>query len=109
MCQGAQQTFPHLLGVLFQPETALRIEGSISPTPPCGDEETEDQKGIITGLRLHSEAGVAGAGLSGVSLCAFSFASCPLEAVAGGLAGGWGRKEGRKSAGEDSRVSWTAS
>lgn len=44
MCQGAQQTFPHLLGVLFQPETALRIGGSISPTHPCGGEEAEDQE-----------------------------------------------------------------
>ena len=33
MCQGAQQTFPHLLGVLFHPETALRIEVSIPPLP----------------------------------------------------------------------------
>lgn len=71
MCQGAQQTFPHLLGVLFHPETALRTEASIPPprTPTCGDEETEDQRGLVTGLRLHSEAGIAGAGLSSLRVC----------------------------------------
>ena len=101
-----------LIRCFVSPWDSLKNWGEHSPPPrppACGDEESEDQRGLVTGLRLHSEAGIAGAGLRLESLCSFRFASCPSEEVAGGLAGGWGVKEGRKSPGDDSRVSWTAS
>ena len=103
MCQAVQQTFPHLLGVLFHPETALRIEASISLSRLVVMKK-QDQEGLVTGLRLHSDAGIGGTGLWLESLFSSCFASCPWEAAAGDLAGGWAAKEGRKSTGEDSSL-----
>lgn len=40
----------------------------------CTDEETRDQKGLVTSLRLHSEAraGVLSSGFSGLKVCVFA-------------------------------------
>lgn len=77
MCQAVQRTFPHLLGVLFHPETALRIEGSIS-LPRLVAMKKQDQEGLVTGLRLHSEAGIGGVGLSGLRVCFFLLCQLPM-------------------------------